>query len=152
MIRRVLRGGYAWGVGEWVIAWRTWPSLLPSRYGEGRQSRSDEMGSGGGLEFEVYFEGIDERHQPGEKFLVDGVVVVGIEGGTVGEFHDPAQFVTLGAWRDVRADEGFYEAGDLALQGADFGDDARLLLGGDAGFPAEGEGMDDHGNSVLSAA
>ena len=86
------------------------------------------------LEFEVYFEGIDEWHQPGEKFLVDGVVVVGIEGGTVGEFHDSSQFVTLGAWRDVRADEGFYEAGDLALQGADFGDDADFCSAVTLGF------------------
>jgi hypothetical protein len=82
---------------------------------------------------------------------VDGVVVVGVEGGAVGELHDSAQFVALRAGRDVGADEGFDEAGDLALQGADFGYNAGLLLGSDVGFPAEGEGMDDHEDSVISA-
>ena len=104
------------------------------------------------LEFEVYFEGIDERHEPGEELLVDGMVVVGVEGGAVGELHDAAEFIALRAGRDVGADQGFDEAGDLALQGADFGDDVGLLLGGDVGFPAEGEGVDDHGDSVISAA
>ena len=45
---------------------------------------------------------------------------------------------------------GFEEAGDLSLEGADFGLDAELLLGGDIGFPAEGESVDDHGDIVAS--
>ncbi len=78
------------------------------------------------LEFEVYFEGIDERHEPGEELLVDGVIVVGVEGGAVGELHDAAELIALRARGDVGSDEGFDETGDLALQGADFGDDVGL--------------------------
>ena len=110
------------------------------------------MGSGLWSEFEVDLEGIDERHQPGKQLLVDGMIVVGVEGGAVGELHDSAELVALGTRGDVGPDEGFDEAGDLSLQGADLVDDVLLLLVGDAGFPAEGEGMDDHADSVNSTA
>ena len=86
------------------------------------------------LEFEVDLEGIDERHQPGEQLLVDGVIAVGVEGGAVGELHDASEFVSLRARRDVGADEGFDEAGDLALQGADLGDDVVFCSAVTSGF------------------
>jgi len=76
---------------------------------------------------------------------VDGMGVVGVEGGPVGELHYAAECVALRAWGKVRPDVGFEQAGDLSLQGADFGLGAELLFLGDAGFPVEGEGVDDHG-------
>jgi hypothetical protein len=103
--------------------------------------RPDELSA---LLLEVDFEGFDEGEEPSEQLLVDGVVVVGIEGVTVGELHDSAQFVTMGAGRDVVADVGFDETGDLALQGPDLANDALFLIFSDSGFPAECEGVDDH--------
>ena len=81
---------------------------------------------------------------------MDGVGVVGGEGLLVGELHYASEFVALGARGEVGADIGFEEAGDLSLEGADFGLDAEFLLGGDVGFPAEGEGVDDHRDIVAS--
>lgn len=112
-------------VGTWVVG--TWV-----------------VGSG----FEVYFEGIDEGEEPGEEFLVDGVAVVGVEGGAGLELHDSSELVALRSRRDVDADEGFNEAGDLALKGADLADDMLLLILGDGGLPPEGEGVDDHAEIV----
>lgn len=73
------------------------------------------------------------------------VGAVGFEGRAVVELHHAAEFVSLGARGDVFADPGFGQAGDPALEVADCGDDLLLLFGGDAGPPAKGEGVDDHG-------
>ena len=40
------------------------------------------------------------------------------------------------------------DAGNLRLQGVDFGEDALFLLVGDAGLPLEGEDVDEHALSV----
>ena len=83
---------------------------------------------------------------------MNGMVVVGVEGGSVGELHDAAEFVSLRAGRDVDADGGFEQAGDLALKRAYLLKDALLLLFRHGGLPAKGEGMDDHAASVYSTA
>ena len=49
------------------------------------------------LEFEVYFHGIDERQEPGEELLVDGMSVVGVVCGAVGELHETAELIALAA-------------------------------------------------------
>jgi len=100
--------------------------------------------------FEVDFDGIDQREQPIEQGLMDGMSAIGVEGGFVGELHRTAKLVALRAGRDVDTDVSLDQARDLSLQGADVGDRACLLLGGDVGFPAEGEGMDDHRRSVAN--
>jgi hypothetical protein len=94
--------------------------------------------------FEVDFERVDEGHEPGEEFLVDGVRRVGYERGAAFEFHDASEFVSLGARGDVFADPCFKESGDASLEVADCDDGALLLFRRDGGFPAEGEGVDDH--------
>jgi hypothetical protein len=50
-----------------------------------------------GLEFEVYLQGIDERQEPREELLVDGMSVVGVEDGAVGELHEAAKLIVLAA-------------------------------------------------------
>lgn len=47
------------------------------------------------LDGEVDFHRVDEGQEPGEELLVDGVGVVGLEGGAVGELHDAAELVAL---------------------------------------------------------
>ena len=80
------------------------------------------------------------------------MIVVGVEGGAIGELHDAAQLVSLRARRDVDADVGFGEAGDLSLECANLLNDALFLGFGDVGLPAKGESMDDHVASVYSTA
>ena len=116
--------------------------------GAGDKHRQYEITSG----FEVDLDGIDEGHQPGKQLLVDGMVVVGVEGGAVGELHDAAELVSLRARGDVDADVGFGEAGDLSLERANLLHDALLLGFGDVGLPAKGERMDDHAASVYRTA
>lgn len=75
---------------------------------------------------------------------MDGVRTVSFEGAAALEFHYAAEFVSLRAWGDVFADPGFEQAGDAALKVADFRSGALLLFRRDAGFPAEGEHVEDH--------
>ncbi len=76
---------------------------------------------------------------------MDGVRIVCLEGGTVGEPHYAAECVALGSWGEVHTNVGFEQTGNLSSQRKDFGLDATLLLVGDVGFPAESEGVNDHG-------
>ena len=101
-------------------------------------------------EFEVDLEWIDKRHQPGKQLLVDGMAVVGVEGCPVSELHHATKLVSLRTRRDIRSDEGFDEAGDLALQSAYLLNDMLLPIVGDARLPPEGKCMDDHAPSVYS--
>ena len=55
------------------------------------------MGHAAGSEFEVYLHGVDERKEPGEQLLVDGMSVVGVVCGSVVELHDTAELVALAA-------------------------------------------------------
>ncbi len=103
-------------------------------------------------DFEVDLKRIDEGHQPSQQLLVDGMVVVGFEDGAVGELHHASKLVTLRAGRDVLADEGFDEAGNLTLKGPDLANDVLFLLLGNLGFPAKREGMNDHQASVMGSA
>lgn len=50
-----------------------------------------------GSEFEVDLHGVNERQEPGEELLVDGVSVVGVVGSAVGELHDAAELIVLAA-------------------------------------------------------
>jgi hypothetical protein len=102
-----------------------------------------------GSEFEVYLHGVDERQEPGEELLVDGMSVVGVEGGAVGELHEAAELIALAAGRRVEAGGRIENARDSGFEAVDLFEDALLLLFGDALFPAEGEHVDEHGNSVL---
>lgn len=95
---------------------------------------------------------IDEGHQPSQQLLVDGVVAVGIERGSISELHDAAKLVVLRARRDVVADQGFDEPGNLPLQSPYLLKSVVFLFRGDSGLPAKGEGMDDHAASVTSSA
>jgi hypothetical protein len=100
-------------------------------------------------DFEVDLKRIDEGHQPSQQLLVDGMVVVGFEEGAVGELHHACELVSLRAGRDVVADEGFDEAGDLTLKSLDLPDNVLFLLLSNTGFPAKREGMNDHEASVM---
>ena len=55
------------------------------------------MGHAAGSEFEVYLHRIDQRQEPGEELLVDGMGVVGVVCGAVGELHNAAEFIALAA-------------------------------------------------------
>ena len=94
--------------------------------------------------FEVDFDGIDQGHKPGEKFLVGRMRAVIIQRGAVGEFHHAAKFVALAAGRNIFADEGFEQAGDLPLECSDFDGDAFFLICGDVGAPAKCKHVDEH--------
>src|SRR6202022_2859217 len=63
----------------------------------------------------------------------------------VGEFHRAAKFVTLAARRSILADPRFQQAGNLALQLANFSEDMLLLLGGDGGLKSKCKHVDVHG-------
>ena len=78
-------------------------------------------------DFEVDLKRIDEGHQPRQQLLVDGMVVVGFEGGAIGELHYASKLVSLRSRRDVVADESFDEAGDLTLKSPDLPDDVLFL-------------------------
>src|SRR5579883_2183746 len=104
------------------------------------------------LWFEVDLDGLDEGHEPGKQLLVDGVWSIGFEGGAAFEFHDAAEGVSLGAGREILADPDFEKAGDLSLKLADADDDFLFLLRGDAGFPTEGKGVDDHGDILTGSS
>ena len=78
-----------------------------------------------------------------------GVAAVGFEGGAVVELHNAPEFVSLGPGRDVLANPGLEQAGYLALESADGDNHLLLLIGGDTGLPAEGEGMNDHGDILI---
>jgi hypothetical protein len=103
-------------------------------------------------DLEVDLKRIDEGHQPSQQLLVDGVIVIGFEDGAVGELHHASKLVSLGAGRDVVADQRLDEARNLALKGLDLTDSVFFLLGRNLGLPTKGEGMDDHGASVTSSA
>jgi hypothetical protein len=75
--------------------WKLTNFISPSI--EREQPRSQERATRLGSEFEVYLQGIDERKEPGEQLLVDGMSVVGVEGGAVGELHDTAELIALAA-------------------------------------------------------
>jgi hypothetical protein len=83
---------------------------------------------------------------------VGGVVVIEDVGGAAGEAHDATKLVAMAARRGVVADEGFEQAGDLALECADCVGGLRLLSLGGAIFPAEGEAVDEHADSVITLA
>src|SRR5271154_460748 len=99
----------------------------------------------GSSHLEINLQRVDKGHQPGEELLVDGVGAVGFERGAVFEFHHAAELVSLGARGDVFADPGFNEAGDATLERTDSGDDLLYLFRRDAGLPAKGKGVNDHG-------
>ncbi len=101
-------------------------------------------------EFEVDLERIDKRHQPGKQLLVDGMIVVGIEGRSVSELHHTAKLISLRTRRDVDPDQSFDEARNLSLESANLPNNAPLLIVGGVGLPAEGKCMDDHAASVYS--
>ena len=101
-------------------------------------------------EFEIDLERIDKRHQPGKQLLVNRMVVVGVEGCTVSEFHHAAKLVSLRTRRYIDPDEGFNEPGDLSPKGANLLNDVLLLILGDVRLPAEGKCVDDHAPSVYS--
>ena len=101
-------------------------------------------------EFEIDLERIDKRHQPGKQPLVNGMVVVGVEGRPVSEFHHAAKLVSLRTRRYIDPDEGFNEPGDLSPKGANLLNDVLLLILGDVRLPAEGKCVDDHAPSVYS--
>ena len=82
---------------------------------------------------------------------MDGMSVVGVVCGAVGEFHDAAELVPLAARRGVEADGGVEDSGDSGFECVDFFKDVLLLLLSDAWFPAEGEHVDEHGISVTIA-
>ena len=103
-------------------------------------------------DLEVDLKRIDEGHQPRQQLLVDGMVVIGLEGGSIGEFHDTSKFVILRARRDVMTDQHLDEARDLTLQGSDLLESSVFLLGGDAGLPTKSKGMNDHKASVTGSA
>ncbi len=75
-----------------------------------------------------------------------GVAAVSFEGGAIVELHNAAELVSLGAGRDVLANPGLEQAGYLALESPYRDNHLLLLIGCDAGLPAEGEGMNDHGD------
>src|ERR1700720_3365680 len=77
---------------------------------------------------------------------MDGMCVVALVRGCVGKFHGAAEFVALPARRNVHAHPGFEHLGDLLLELADFREHVLLLSGGDLGFEAKREHMDEHGN------
>jgi hypothetical protein len=79
---------------------------------------------------------------------VDGVGAISFKSGAALEFHHASKFVSLGARGDVFAYPGFEQAGYASLEVADFGDGSLLLFRRDGGFPAEGEGVDDHRGSL----
>ena len=79
---------------------------------------------------------------------MDGVGIVGVEGGAVSELHEAAKPVALCAGRTVKAGGRVQDTGDLSLQSGYLFEYALLLLLGDAWFPAEGEHVDEHGDSV----
>lgn len=83
---------------------------------------------------------------------MDRMFAIGVEVGLVRELHDSAQFVPLGTGREVDACQGFEEAWDLALECTNFGKDAIFLVLRDAGLPAKGKGVNDHGVSVPNLA
>lgn len=77
---------------------------------------------------------------------MDGVPAIGFEGGAAFKLHDSAEFISLGAGGDILANPGLEQTGYLPLELADGEDHVLLLIGGDAGLPAECESMDDHGD------
>jgi hypothetical protein len=98
--------------------------------------------------FEVDFDGVDQGHEPGEKFLVDGVRAVIVQRGAVSEFHHAAEFVALAAGGDIFPDEGFEQSGDLSLHSGDFRGDALFLFCGDVGAPAKRKHVDEHKSGI----
>ena len=103
------------------------------------------------LDLEIDFHGFDERHQPGQQFLMRGTGPVSFQRGAVGELHHAAKCITLGARGEVRAHPSLEQAGDLSLQGADFGLHAELLLLGNTGLPAKSKSVYDHAGIVAEA-
>jgi hypothetical protein len=103
-------------------------------------------------DLEVNLKTIDEGHQPSQQLLMDGMLVVGVEDGMVGELHDASKLVSLRAGRDVVADQRLDEAGNLTLQGLNLPDGVFFLLLCDAGLPTKSEGMNDHEASVTGSA
>ena len=81
---------------------------------------------------------------------MDGARKVGFERGAVGEFHGGSDGEAVREPGEVVADVGFEQAGDLALEGADVGEDALDLVWRDLRLEAEVEGMDDHGGQYSS--
>jgi hypothetical protein len=80
---------------------------------------------------------------------MDGMSVVGVHCGAVGELHDAGELVPLGAGGEVDADVRLEDARDLGVEAADGVVGALLLRLCGAGFPAEEEGVDDHAVIVV---
>ena len=113
--------------------------VLPS-LGEAEDLRSD---------FEVYFEGIDQWNEPGEKLKMNGMIRVGVQGLAVSKLHDAAEFIALGSRREVGSDVGFEDGGDLEMELVDLVVSALFLSFCGSGFPVETKSVDDHGGIVI---
>jgi hypothetical protein len=57
---------------------------------------------GSGFEVDLYR--LDERDEPGEEFEMDGMGIVGVHRGAVGELHDTGKLVPQRTGREVDAD------------------------------------------------
>ena len=76
---------------------------------------------------------------------MDGMVVVALAGGCVGEFHSAAEFVVLAPGRDVETNPGFENFRDLVFEFADFREHVIFLGARDIGFEPKREHVDKHG-------
>jgi hypothetical protein len=81
---------------------------------------------------------------------MNGMTVVSVAGGGVGEFHGAAEFVALSAGRNVEADPGFEDFGDLLLELADFGNDLVFLRHSDVGLKSKRKHVDEHDLGLLA--
>ena len=102
-----------------------------------------------GLRFEVDLDRIDERDEPGEELEMDGMSVICLHCGAVGELHDAGKLVALGSGGEVDADVRLEDARDLGVEAADRVVGALLLRLCGAGFPSKEEGVDDHAVIVV---
>jgi hypothetical protein len=94
--------------------------------------------------FEVDFNRLDQRHQPGQQLLVHGMIVIRFVAGSIGELHDASELVTLRAGRDVGSDERLLKTGNLPLQVLDLLNSTLFLSFLNSWFPTKEKCMDDH--------
>jgi hypothetical protein len=96
------------------------------------------------LNREIYFDGVDQRHQPLQKRLMYRMAVVGIESGLICEFHHTADNKALSARRNIFPDVRFQDQRNVIFQRADFAEHAFLLRFGDVRLQAKCKHVDEH--------
>ena len=100
-------------------------------------------------EFEIDLNRFNKWHQPSQELLVDRMVVVSIERGTVGKFHDSTKGIPLRTRREVMSDIDLEQTGNLPRKRPNLFEGTLFLRGCNLRFPTEEKGVNDHELSLI---